>query len=113
MVLFFLSKSSRSAGPRFGFSQPLQSPLCSDLFGGKKSSVHFFAPHFPQNATLAAALLCKRRHNAFAVLPSFYGDAGQLLVFCRSAKKLCDGLDISLGEFFSAPEFDELEQELK
>lgn len=28
-------------------------------------------------------------------------------------KKLCDGLDISLGEFFSAPEFDELEQELK
>ena len=27
-------------------------------------------------------------------------------------KKLCDGLDISLGEFFSSPEFDDLEQEL-
>ena len=27
-------------------------------------------------------------------------------------KKFCDGLDISLGEFFSAPEFDELEQEI-
>lgn len=28
-------------------------------------------------------------------------------------KKLCDGLDISLGEFFSAPVFDELEQEIR
>ncbi|MBR3868714.1 MAG: helix-turn-helix transcriptional regulator [Clostridia bacterium] len=28
-------------------------------------------------------------------------------------KKLCDGLDITLGEFFSAPEFDALEQEIK
>ena len=28
-------------------------------------------------------------------------------------KKLCDGLEISLGEFFSAPVFDELEQEIK
>ena len=27
-------------------------------------------------------------------------------------KKLCDGLDITLGEFFSTKEFDELEQEL-
>lgn len=27
-------------------------------------------------------------------------------------KKFCDGLDLSLGEFFSTPEFDELEQEL-
>ena len=26
--------------------------------------------------------------------------------------KLCDGLDISLGEFFSAPEFENLEQEI-
>ena len=26
-------------------------------------------------------------------------------------KKLCDGLDITLGEFFSTPEFDKLEQE--
>ena len=28
-------------------------------------------------------------------------------------KKLCDGLDITLGEFFSTPEFDRLEQEIK
>ena len=28
-------------------------------------------------------------------------------------KKLCDGLDITLGEFFSTPEFDKLEQEIK
>lgn len=28
-------------------------------------------------------------------------------------KKLCDGLDISLGAFFSAPEFETLEQEIK
>ena len=28
-------------------------------------------------------------------------------------KKLCDGLDITLGEFFSTREFDELEQEIK
>lgn len=28
-------------------------------------------------------------------------------------KILCDGLDISLGEFFNSPEFDDLEQEIK
>ena len=28
-------------------------------------------------------------------------------------KKLCDGLDITLAEFFSTPEFDALEQEIK
>lgn len=28
-------------------------------------------------------------------------------------KKFCDGLDISLGEFFSTPEFDGLEQEIR
>lgn len=28
-------------------------------------------------------------------------------------KKFCDGLDITLGEFFSTPEFDGLEQEIK
>ena len=27
-------------------------------------------------------------------------------------KKLCDGLDMTLGEFFSVPVFDELEQEI-
>lgn len=28
-------------------------------------------------------------------------------------KKFCDGLEITLGEFFSTPEFDNLEQEIK
>lgn len=28
-------------------------------------------------------------------------------------KKLCDGLEITLGEFFSTPEIDALEQEIK
>ena len=28
-------------------------------------------------------------------------------------KKLCDGLDMTLGEFFAAPIFDELEQEIR
>ena len=28
-------------------------------------------------------------------------------------KKLCDGLDMSLGEFFSSPIFDRLEQEIR
>ena len=30
-----------------------------------------------------------------------------------TVKKLCDGLDIALGEFFSASVFDALEQEIK
>ena len=28
-------------------------------------------------------------------------------------KKLCDGFEITLGEFFNTPEFDRLEQEIK
>lgn len=28
-------------------------------------------------------------------------------------KKLCDGLDMTLSEFFSTPEFDDLEQEIE
>ena len=28
-------------------------------------------------------------------------------------KKICDGLDITLGEFFSVPVFDDLEQEIQ
>lgn len=28
-------------------------------------------------------------------------------------KMICDGLDITLGEFFATPEFDNLEQEIK
>ncbi len=31
----------------------------------------------------------------------------------KTIKKFCDGLDITLGEFFSTEEFDNLEQEIK
>ncbi len=31
----------------------------------------------------------------------------------RTIKKFCDGLEITLGEFFSTCEFDNLEQEIK
>lgn len=31
----------------------------------------------------------------------------------RTIKKICDGFNITIGEFFSTPEFDALEQEIK
>lgn len=34
-------------------------------------------------------------------------------VSIKTIKILCDGLDITLGEFFSTPEFDKLEQEIE
>ena len=34
-------------------------------------------------------------------------------VSITTIKKLCDGLGITLGEFFSTPQFDELEQEIR
>ena len=34
-------------------------------------------------------------------------------VSIRTIKKFCDGLEITLGEFFSTEVFDELEQEIK
>lgn len=34
-------------------------------------------------------------------------------VSISTLKKLCDGLEITMGEFFSTPEFDNLEQEVK
>ena len=40
-------------------------------------------------------------------------DEGRRELTINVIKKLCDGLDITLGEFFSAPVFDELEQEIK
>jgi len=55
--------------------------------------------------------LCKERHlayNALAVLSDGYRDLSVVTL-----KKLCDGLDITLSEFFSTPEFDALEQEIQ
>ena len=40
-------------------------------------------------------------------------DANRRDISIVTIKKFCDGLDLSLGEFFSVEEFDELEQEIK
>ena len=40
-------------------------------------------------------------------------DASRRDVSVITVKKFCDGLDITIGEFFSAPEFDNLEQEIQ
>ena len=40
-------------------------------------------------------------------------DPSRKEVSISTIKKLCDGLDISLGDFFSSPIFDSLEQEIK
>lgn len=45
---------------------------------------------------------------AYSMMDKRYRDVSIVTI-----KKFCDGLDITLGEFFSAPEFDELEQEIK
>ena len=40
-------------------------------------------------------------------------DARRRDISILTIKKLCDGLDVTLGEFFSTPAFDNLEQEIK
>ncbi|MEA4899010.1 helix-turn-helix domain-containing protein [Bacillota bacterium Meth-B3] len=40
-------------------------------------------------------------------------DARRREVSINLIKKLCDGLDMTLGEFFGAEAFDELEQEIR
>jgi DNA-binding Xre family transcriptional regulator len=67
--------------------------------------------------------LCKERNikinelaNISGVTPSTaYSmmDKERRDVSITTIKKFCDGLDITLGEFFSSPEFDALEQEIK
>jgi len=67
--------------------------------------------------------ICKERNitvnelaNRSGVTPSTaYSmmDANRRDISIVTIKKFCDGLDLSLGEFFSASEFDELEQEIK
>ncbi len=34
-------------------------------------------------------------------------------IFLKNIKKLCDGLEITLGEFFSTDDFDNSEQEIR
>ncbi len=67
--------------------------------------------------------LCKQRNikinelaNISGVTPSTaYSmmDSKRRDVSVVTIKKFCDGLNITLGEFFSTPEFDSLEQEIK
>ena len=67
--------------------------------------------------------LCKERNikinelaNRSGVTPSTaYSmmDAARRDLSIITIKKFCDGLEITLGEFFSTPEFDALEQEIK
>ncbi len=67
--------------------------------------------------------LCDQRHirlnelaNLSGVTPStVYSmmDENRRDVSISTIKKFCDGLDITLGEFFSTPEFDNLEQEIE
>lgn len=40
-------------------------------------------------------------------------DPKRMHISIVTIKKLCDGFGITLGEFFSTPEFDALEQEIK
>ncbi len=67
--------------------------------------------------------LCKERNMKINELANLSGvtpstaysmmDETRRDVSIVTIKKFCDGLDITLGEFFSTPEFDNLEQEIK
>lgn len=69
------------------------------------------------------AALCKERDikinelaNLSGVTPSTaYSmmDVTRRDISIVTIKKFCDGLDVTLGEFFSSSEFEELEQELR
>ena len=68
-------------------------------------------------------MLCKERGitiNALSYISGVSNSTIKGIFYKRSKnpgvvtiKKLCDGLDITLGEFFSTAEFDNLEQEIK
>jgi transcriptional regulator with XRE-family HTH domain len=64
----------------------------------------------------ARDITINRLANLSAVPPSsvkniLYGKSRNPKII--TIKMLCDGLGVTLGEFFSTPEFDGLEQELK
>ena len=67
--------------------------LCDD----QKISVNELASRSGVSPSTVYSILDQRSQNPGAV----------------TLKKLCDGLDITLGDFFSTPEFDALEQEIK
>ena len=67
--------------------------------------------------------ICKEREIAANELANISGvtpstvysllDEKRKNVSITTIKILCDGLNMSLGEFFSSPEFDNLEQEIE
>ncbi len=67
--------------------------------------------------------ICNERHITINELATLSGvtpstaysmmDVKRRDVSIVTIKKFCDGLGITLGEFFSTVEFDELEQEIK
>ena len=67
--------------------------------------------------------LCDQRHIAINELANISGVSPSTVYSILneksqnpgvvSIKKLCDGLDISLREFFDSPLFDDIEQEIK
>jgi len=67
--------------------------------------------------------LCKERNitiNALSYISGVSNSTIKGIFYKRSQnpgvvtiKKLCDGFNITLGEFFSTPIFDDLEQEIK
>ena len=69
------------------------------------------------------AELCRERGIKYNELATLSGvtpstvysmmDPARRDISVTTVKKLCDGLDITLGAFFSAPVFDELEQEIR
>ena len=75
------------------------------------------------SVTKRFAQICKERNIKYNELATLSGvtpstvysmmDERRRDVSIVVIKKLCDGLEITLGEFFSTPEFDALEQEIK
>ena len=67
--------------------------------------------------------LCRERNMRINELANISGvtpstaysmmDKSRRDVSIRTIKKFCDGLEITLGEFFSTEDFDNLEQEIK
>ena len=67
--------------------------------------------------------LCKQRHIATNALANISGVSPSTIYSMLneksknpgvvSIKKLCDGLEITLREFFDSPIFDDIEQEIK
>lgn len=68
-------------------------------------------------------LLCKEKGIAYNELANLCGvtpstiysilDSKRKNITLSTIKKICDGFEITLGEFFTHPLFDDLEQELQ